>query len=97
MKAADLNGTHIGQAISIKLDEASLTDVLAEITHQASLIDDRKMDGAENWVQGRRHTHLRFMRLGSMSIDPESVVVFHGKAPRPKPETADRKEPPHGG
>jgi hypothetical protein len=83
VKAQELNSTHLGQAISITLAEASLTDVLAEITHQADLIDDRKMDGVEKWVQGRRHTHLRFMRLGSISIEPESVVVFHGKAPSP--------------
>lgn len=77
MKAQELNGTHIGSAISIKLDEAALKDVLAEVSHSADLIDDRKFDGKENWLQGRRHTHLRFMRLGSITIDPDSVVVLH--------------------
>jgi hypothetical protein len=77
MKAQELNGTHIGQAISINLGEASLTDVLSEINHSADLVDDRKFDGEENWVQGRPHTHLRFMRLGSITVDPESVVVFN--------------------
>jgi len=81
MKATELNGTHIGQPVSIKLGEASLTDVLAEISHSADLIDDRHIAGAaENWVQGRRHTHLRFMRLGSVSVEPDAIVVLGGHA-----------------
>lgn len=78
MKAAELAGAHLGQPISITLGEAALTDVLAEITHSADLIDDRTFDGKENWVQGRRHTHLRFMRLGSISVDPDAVVILKG-------------------
>lgn len=80
MKASELNGTHLGQPISISLAEASLTDILAEISHSADLIDDRKFDGKENWVQGRRHTHLRFMRLGSITVDPDAVIVFGRQA-----------------
>lgn len=76
MKAQDLNGTHLGQPISIRLDEASLTDVLTEISHEADLIDDRKFDGRANWVLGRSHTRLQFMRLGSVRVSPDAIVIL---------------------
>jgi hypothetical protein len=70
MKAAEINGAHIGCKIRITNGTGyELTDTLTGAQHEADLIDDRKLSDAEpRWVIGRRTITLTFLHAGHVEL-----------------------------
>lgn len=75
MKARELSGEHIGRKIHIKSDGYELSDTIAAVSHEANLIDDRKMmDPGPRWIVGRATTRIKFLSTGEIEVSPEMEI-----------------------
>lgn len=75
MKASELNGTHLGHAIQIRMDTATVTDVVTGISHEADLIQEPQLHTSENMYSlGRRSVRIQFQRMGSINVAPGADV-----------------------
>jgi len=81
MKAQELNGTHIGELLTLTVGEASVTDRLIGVRTSADVIDVGlpmfQASGRREVAIGRKHLTLQFQVAGDVGADPESEVTLH--------------------
>lgn len=81
MKAQELNSTHIGELLTLKVGQASVTDRLTGIQTSADLIDVGlpmfQSSGRREVAIGRKHLTLQFQIEGDVAADPGSEVTIH--------------------
>ena len=69
MKASELNGTHLGKAMTVTIGEASVTDTLVGVEH----------------TLGAKHTELTFRAAGTVRTKGDAQVEIHGDTPAQGP------------
>lgn len=75
MRADELNATHIGQRIRFKLDGSLVEDILAGVSHQASIINDSAMYQAHpTYITGCRSTCITLLYFGSPQVPADLKV-----------------------
>lgn len=81
MKATELNGTHLGRTMTVKIGRASVTDVLTGVRHSADLISMglplMSANGREETAVGRKHITLELQAAGDVRADIDSEVTIH--------------------
>ena len=86
MKAQELNGTHLGQAVQVQIGDATITDTIQGVEHDADLIDETRLcDNNTRHTLGRRRVRINFTRYGPVHVEPGAEI----RLPRAKTETTD--------
>jgi hypothetical protein len=93
MKAADLNGTHIGRLVIVTDGGNSITGELSRVNHQGTVITVNPWMEPPREVLGRLWVTLEFLGGFTANVTPAAEVQL----PIWKPEATDPKESPHGG
>ena len=82
MKASELNGTHLGQHVTIKVGTASITDTIRGYSASADLIADgpffARVSTRPTYVLGRQTLTIEFLTAGTIQVDPDTAVTIHG-------------------
>lgn len=69
MKASALSRAHLGATVTINRGGLTITDTLSGVSHEASLIAERKItEEALTYVLGRIETHLTFANAGRVQV-----------------------------
>ena len=69
VKAADLNRHYLGRRIRVAQGDAEFTDILSAVSHEADLIDERRIfDEVPSFLLGRITTTVTFARAGAVQI-----------------------------
>lgn len=76
MKAADLNGTHLGRTITVTTPEGEVTGMLAGVEHAADLIDDSNiMDVTPRYALGQPRVVITIAGWGGRTFSPRAEVT----------------------
>ncbi|MFI2563062.1 hypothetical protein [Paenarthrobacter sp. NPDC018779] len=69
LNAADLNRTHLGLMVQIETNNLFYRDMLAGVSHEAELVEERKMfDEVPEFILGRIRTELRLAHTGTVNV-----------------------------
>lgn len=85
MKIHDLNGTHVGQELTVTSPTMEYRGVLASVQHEADIITEQAICSTENYHAGRRRSHLRFVNGDTFNFNDTTLVTAH-------PETVDSQQ-----
>jgi hypothetical protein len=89
MKAQELNSTHIGLDVVVRIGQATIADTLTGIRSSADIISDGvplgSVNGRPDAYLGRRHLTLEFKVAGDVAADLDSVVTIPGVQVEGKP------------
>lgn len=76
-EAARLDRTNLGMVIRFTLGDAAFQDTLAGISHEADLIEERKLNQeVPDYMLGRVTTILRLAHAGSVHVAGKQEVEF---------------------
>ena len=73
MKIHDLNGTHIGQDLTVTSPTMEYRGTLASVLHEGDIISEHTMCGVSNYSVGRRHSKLRFSNGDTFNFDDDTL------------------------
>ena len=83
VKAQELNGTHLGQHVTIKVGSASITDTIRGYSATADLIHDgpflAQLSTRPTYALGRQTLTIDFLTAGTIQVDPGTEVTIHGR------------------
>lgn len=77
MKASELNGTNLGQMITVTIGEASVTDTLVRVDHNAEMVLDLQIGGESSFTLGSKSTELTFRVAGTVRTKGDANVEIH--------------------
>jgi hypothetical protein len=81
--AADLNRGHLGLLVLVDIGGASIEDTLSGVSHQADLIEERKlMDEVRTYGLGRISTVLSFTNAGEVTVAGTTPIHLLMRGPR---------------
>jgi hypothetical protein len=78
MKAQELNGTHLGQRMTVTSNGNSVTGVLGRVDHNGDILTETNFAELPREVLGRKWVHLVFLGITTTTCNPEAEVTVHG-------------------
>lgn len=85
MKASELNGTHLGERMTVTIGEASVTDTLVGVEHRRESVLDLQISEESSFTLGAKHTELTFRAAGTVRTKGDAQVEIHGDTPAQGP------------
>lgn len=79
MKAAELNGTHIGKRVSVEGRTTDAAGTLGEVTHKADVIVDQVVFGRTDYSVGMQQVVLKFLNGSTLITEPGADVALLDK------------------
>lgn len=89
MKIHDLNGTHVGQELTVTSPSMEYRGVLASVHHEGDIISETSLAGPTSHSVGRRHSQLTFASGDVFNFYDDTLVTV-------QPGTFDRRESTRG-
>jgi len=74
LRAGDLSNDHLGQQLKVVNGNSSISGVLCQVTHGASIINDGSFAEPDREVLGRHWTQVAFLGRSGARVDPWSHV-----------------------
>jgi len=82
VRASDLSRAHLGHLVLVDVGEASIQDTLSGVSHQADLVEERKlMEEVPSYSLGRIATVLTFANAGQVQVSGDTPVSLLLRGP----------------